>query len=233
MLLTSVDIESYCTRKSSVPSKYCIAIAKYTRKYIPGSQMLIGPLEASLLGLLLRLIHARRVLEIGCFTGYSALAMAESLPKNGKLITLDINPETNLIARKFWNKSPHGKKIEAILGPALQSLKKIQGKFDLIFIDADKANYSNYFKESLKKLNTNGLIVIDNCLWSGRVLDKNAKDVDTKAIQKLNDSIKKQPFIHACLLPIRDGIFMIWKDKTVPQSSQIRLKQKNIEHKAT
>jgi len=213
MNLVSQEIEAYCIDKSTIPSSDCAAIAKHTKANVPLPQMLIGELEASFLGFLIQLVQAKSVLEIGCFTGYSALAMAERLPDDGKLITLDINPDTNKIAQKFWQKSPQGYKIKSILGPALDTLKTLNENFDMVFIDADKENQLAYLEKTLDILNPNGLIVIDNCLWSGRVLDSHTDDATTRAIQKLNDHVKQASDLDVCLLPVRDGMYLIRKGK--------------------
>jgi len=146
---TDPKISNYCLSKSDMPSKICQEIKKYTEDNVDYAQMVVGELEGSLLGFLVSLIGAKRILEIGCFTGYSALAMAERLPDDGELITLDINETNTEIAQSFWNKSPHGKKIHLKLGQALEILPTLSGKFDLAFIDADKINYLNYVKHSL------------------------------------------------------------------------------------
>lgn len=202
-------IENYCISKSSRPSKNADRIEDFTKKNVPMSQMLTGKMEASMLGFLIRTSGAKKVLEIGTFTGYSALAMAENLPKNGLVYTLDINKETTALAKGFWAKSPHGKKIRSILCPAKEGLLKIKDKFDFIFIDADKVNYLDYFKISLKMLTKNGMIAIDNVLWSGKVLDP--KDEETKAICALNDFISSKKGFYKTLLPIRDGLFLVKK----------------------
>lgn len=202
-------IENYSISKSTRPSKNAEAIEDFTKKNVPMSQMLTGKMEASVLGFLIRSIKAKKVLEIGTYTGYSALAMAENLPKNGVVYTLDINEETTALAKSFWAKSPHGKKIKSILGPAKEGLSKIKGKFDFIFIDADKVNYLDYFKISLKMLTKDGIIAVDNVLWSGQVLDP--KDENTKAICALNDFISSKKSLVKTLLPIRDGIFLVKK----------------------
>ena len=157
MNLVSEEINQYCSNHSTVPSSLCEELASYTRESVPMHQMLTGPLEASFLGLMIHVVGAKRVLEIGTFTGYSALAMAERLPADGEIITLDINPETNQIAKTYWNRSPHGKKIRAILGPALESMESLKGRsFELVFIDADKENYLNYLKKALPLLEPTG-----------------------------------------------------------------------------
>jgi len=202
-------IENYCILKSSRPSKDADRIEDFTKKNVAYPQMLTGKMEASILGFLIRSTKAKKVLEIGTYTGYSALAMAENLPKDGMVYTLDINEETTALAKSFWAKSPHGKKIKSILCPAKEGLSKIKHKFDFIFIDADKVNYLEYFKISLKMLTKNGVIAVDNVLWSGKVL--NPKDEDTRAICALNDYISSKKGFYKTLLPIRDGIFLVKK----------------------
>lgn len=211
MNFVSDDLNKYCENHSSVPSPACEDIAAHTRAHVPYAQMLTGPLEGSFLGLMVHVVNAKRILEIGTFTGYSALSMAERLPDDGEIITLDVNPETNEIARRFWAKSPHGKKITPILAPGLETLATLKGPFDLVFIDADKTNYLAYFQKALPLLSPRGLILVDNCLWSGRVLEKSPSDSDTQAIQKFNDYVKSQASLECTLLPLRDGVFVIRK----------------------
>ena len=205
------EIESYCISKSSLPSKHCEAIFKYTQKYVPMSQMLIGPFEASLLGFLMKQSNARKILEIGCFTGYSALAMAERLPKEGTLVTLEINKESAAIAERFWKESPHGHKIKLILGEASDSLKRLKTSFDFVFIDADKENYIHYLDQILPLLSPQGIIAADNCLWGGEVLNHRTQDQVAKAIIAFNNYVSKRRDLEFILIPIRDGIFLIRK----------------------
>jgi caffeoyl-CoA O-methyltransferase len=204
------EIENYCINKSRTPSRQCQAIYDYTKANIEMSQMLIGPLEASFLQFLIRLTKTKTVLEIGTFTGYSALAMAEALPKDGKVVTLDINPKTTEIAQSFWIKSQSGKKITAYLGTALDRLKMLKEHhaFDFVFIDADKPNYRSYFKEAMTMLSPGGIIAVDNCLWSGRVLEDDV-DVDTKGIKSFNDFVRSSDELTSTLLPMRDGLHLI------------------------
>jgi caffeoyl-CoA O-methyltransferase len=209
MNFISSDLNEYCISKSTTPSPVCQELERFTRADVPHSMMLTGPLEASLLGFLIGLTRAKRVLEFGTYTGYSALSMAERLPPDGEVVTLDIDPKTNQIAQSFWQKSPHGKKIRPMLGPALESLKKISGTFDLVFIDADKTSYLTYLKDSLERLSPHGLVALDNCLWDGRVLDAGTRDPETRAIQMVNDYIKQNPALEGCLLPVRDGVFLV------------------------
>lgn len=204
-------VVEYAIQKSTVPSANCKTIEDFTRKNIPMSQMLIGQLEASLLGLLIRMAHAKRVLEIGTYTGYSALAMAENLPQDGELITLDIDAENAAIAQRFWAESSHGSKITQYIGPALETLKSLEGSFDFVFIDADKPNYLNYVKTLLPRLSSGALLVLDNVLWSGRVLDYEEQDAATVGLRQVNDFIQKEPSLYKTFLPIRDGLYVAQK----------------------
>lgn len=204
------EIENYCVAHSTRPSPDVLKIGDFTREGVHGSQMLIGEMEASVLAFLINMAKVKTVLELGTYTGYSALAMAEQLPEDGKVITIDINKETTAIARRFWDESPHGKKIEQILKPGLDALSEINGKFDLIFIDADKNNYSNYLTWALDHLSENGLIVVDNTLWHGKVLTPGA-DKQTDSIIKHNEMARDLDGYVKTLLPIRDGMFLIQK----------------------
>lgn len=153
-------------------------------------------------------VGARRVLEIGTFTGYSALAMAEALPDDGMVLTCEIDADSAAFARRFWEKSPQGRKIHVRVGPALETLTALKGPFDLIFIDADKANYVNYYRRALDLLAPTGVILIDNVLWSGRVLTT-APDPSTAAIQELNRVVSTDPRVTAVWVTLRDGVFVI------------------------
>jgi caffeoyl-CoA O-methyltransferase len=212
MKLVDPEIEKYCIDMSSKPSSLCEELADFTRKNVSQSQMLIGPLEAAVLGFLIRTGGYRRVLEIGTFTGYSALTMAENLPDEGEIITLDINPETTEVAKRFWARSEFGSKIKCILGAALESFQKIDGDFDLIFIDADKEPYPHYLEWALDHLRDHGSIVIDNTLWSGEVLNPAAQG-STKSIQRVNQMAKElsNRGYYICFLPVRDGMLLIRK----------------------
>ena len=172
--------------------------------------MLSGAMVGSFLGFLIGAIGAKRILEVGTYTGYSALYLAERLPSDGELITLDKNPETQNIARRYWDRSPAGKRIRALAGDAGQLIQTLKGPFDFIFIDADKGGYLNYLKATLPMLSPKGIIVADNTLWSGRVLEEpSSADADTKAIQAFNEFVAKDPNLESCLLPVRDGLHMI------------------------
>lgn len=208
--LLSAGIEDYARAHSLPPSTLANEIEAYTKAHCQDPQMLIGPLEAAVLKLLIGLCGARRVLEIGMFTGYSALSMAEALPADGRLVSCDINPETTRIARQFFARSPHGAKIEARLGPALATLTELGAQtFDFVFIDADKENYIAYYEAILPRLRAGGVIVADNVLWSGRVLNPQ-KETD-RALVAFNRHVHADTRVDAAMLTVRDGMFVIRK----------------------
>jgi caffeoyl-CoA O-methyltransferase len=205
------NIEEYCLRHSTTGGKLLRELEKYTRRHCADSQMLIGPHEGALLAMLVRLSGARRVLEIGTFTGYSALCMAEALPVNGRLITCEIKPEHAEIAQSFFGRSSHGHKIKLRLGPALKTLASLprSAKFDFVFLDADKENYVNYYEAVLPRLQPGGLIVADNVLWSGRVLAPKKKT--DRAVVRFNKHVQRDPRVECVMLPVRDGVSLIRK----------------------
>lgn len=209
MNFISDDLLNYSISKSNTPSKIADELEAFTRENVDMSQMLIGKLEASFLAFLIKSLGVKKVLEIGTFTGYSALCMAEALPEDGTVHTIDVNEETNSIAKSFWEKSSHGHKIHSHIGAALEVLETLASyRFDLVFIDADKQNYLNYLEKCLPLLSDRGVIVIDNVLWSGKVLKDN-QDESTEAIKKLNDHISMKDNLQGTLLPVRDGMFLV------------------------
>ncbi|MGP0592268.1 O-methyltransferase [Nitrospira sp. T9] len=212
------DIEAYAEAHSLPESEVCRRLREETYRNMDCPQMVVGPLEGAFLKVMALSVGARRVLEIGTFTGYSALCMAECLPDDGMVITCDIDPESTDMAKRYWAQSPHGTKIHLRLGPALETMATMTGKFDLIFIDADKANYVNYFRQALELISDNGVILIDNVLWNGDVLIHPAPDSHTAAIQELNRVVHAEPRVSAALLTIRDGIFLI-KPQSFPRGN--------------
>lgn len=207
--MTPTLIEEYATRHTTPLSELHERLWRETHDKTTRPQMMVGPLEGALLRFLARLTQAQRILEIGMFTGYSSLAWAEALPPDGHLITLDVNPETAEIAKRYFRESPHGKKIDMRLGPALDSLRTLEGPFDLCFIDADKTHYSNYYEICIGLVRQGGLIVLDNMLQRGKVLDQN--DESSRGIGMLNKRILDDPRTENVLLPLRDGIMLVYK----------------------
>lgn len=212
------DIEAYAEAHSLPESEVCRRLREETYRNMDCPQMVVGPLEGAFLKVMALSLGARRVLEIGTFTGYSALSMAECLPDDGMVITCDIDPESTDMAKRYWAQSPHGSKIHLRLGPALETMATLTGTFDLIFIDADKANYVNYFRQALELISDHGVILIDNVLWNGDVLTHPAPDTNTAAIQELNRVVHAEPRVSAVLLTIRDGIFFI-KPQSFPKGN--------------
>lgn len=208
-------ILNYSISKSSSPSIECSDLERNTKNTQPLHRMLCGPLEGSLLKTLITLNSSKKILELGTYTGYSALCMAEALPHDGKIITIDKNKKINEVAKEYWNKSSHSKKIHARFGDGLEVLETIDEKFDLVFIDADKRNYIKYFDKCLELLSDKGIIVVDNVLWSGRVVEGYSEEVDksTDYLKEFNDYISNKKGLIKTLLPIRDGIFLIQKEK--------------------
>lgn len=205
------ELENYCVAKSNHPGKLGDELEVYTKENMYLPQMLTGKMEASFLGFLIRSIGVKRIVEFGTFTGYSALSMAENLPNDGEIFTFDINEISNKVAREFCAKSEHGNKIHPILKPGLEGVKDLTGKFDLVFIDADKCNYINYFNWAVENLSDKGIIVVDNALWSGNVLKTENIDESTQTIKELNDIIANREDLYGTLLPVRDGMFLVKK----------------------
>jgi len=173
---------------------------------IPFGSMQIGPEQAAFMQQLVRMIGARRCLEIGTFTGYSALAVALALPPGGTIVCCDISEEWTSIGRKYWALASVTGKIQLKLGPALETLKKLKGPFDFAFIDADKANYQGYFEQCLNLVRRGGLIAVDNTLWHARVLDRRDQSADTRAIRAFNRKLRRDRRVDIALVPIGDGL---------------------------
>ncbi len=183
---------------------------------LPQAGMQIGPDQAAFLALLVRSIGAQRCLEIGTFTGYSALTVASALHANGKLVCCDISEEWTAIARRYWRDAGVAARIEMRLAPALVTLRDLlardgEGSYDFAFIDADKSGYDSYYEACLKLLRPGGLIALDNMLWSGRVADAQQHDTDTDAIRTLNAKIHADARIDAALLTVGDGVMVVRK----------------------
>ena len=207
--LVSSEIEAYAMAHSLSESEVCRALRAETHRQMDCPQMLVGPLEGAFLKLLTQIVRATHVLEIGMFTGYSALCFAEALPKEGTVTTCEIDETSAAVARRYFAMSPEGQKITVRMGPALETMRVLNSRYDLIFIDADKQNYLNYYRRAKELLSPDGVIVIDNVLWDGDVLLEPPPDERTAAIQELNRAVASDPDVSAALLTIRDGVLLI------------------------
>ena len=180
-------------------------------KSVPMAGMQIGADQGQFLQLLVQAIGAKRCLEIGTYTGYSALAVALALPKNGRIICCDISAEWTAVGKPFWKKAGVEEMIDLRIGPALETLKKLKGPFDFVFIDADKPNYANYYERCLPLVRTGGIIAVDNTLWSGWVAEPSQKDADTVALRAFNDKLHRDERIDIAMLPVGDGLTLARK----------------------
>ncbi len=208
--LVDERLERYAADCATPPPELLNELRDYTRAHVNMPQMQVGALEGATLKVLARVAGARRIVEVGCFTGYSALMMASALPDDGELITCEIDPENAEIAQRFFDRSPHGHKIRLRLGPAADTLATLEGPFDMAFIDADKGGYVTYFDLILPKMRANGLIVADNTLWSGRVLDpEDQQDEAAKSIVRFNQHVRRLADLDKVMLTVRDGMYLI------------------------
>lgn len=205
-------IIDYALLHSETEDEVLAELQRETNLKIMSPRMLSGHLQGFWLTLLSKMIQPKLIVEIGTYTGYSAICLAKGLHEDGKLITIDVNEETESIARKYFEKSGFGNKIELITKDAKEVLPTINETIDLVFIDADKKNYSLYYDLVIDKVKSGGLIIADNVLWSGKILDlEKNKDIDTQAIHAFNEKMKNDKRVEKLLLPIRDGLFIMRK----------------------
>lgn len=207
--LVPPEIEAYAQAHSRPESSVRRALREETQRTMEYAQMLVGPLEGAFLQMMTELVGAKRVLEIGMFTGYSALCFAEALPADGAVVTCEIDEESAALARRYFAQTSVGNKIDIRMGSALETMQTLTGPFHVIFIDADKANYVNYYQRALDLLAPNGVILIDNVLWSGEVLKQPPPDERTAAIQELNRTVANDPRVTSVLVTIRDGVLVV------------------------
>ena len=188
-------------------------LAAETTKLGRVSGMQIAAEQGTLMGILAAAIGARSAVEVGTFTGYSALCVARALPADGKLLCCDVNEEWTSLGRRYWERAGVANKITLKLAPAAETLKALPAShtFDFAFIDADKTNYATYYEEILKRMRPGGLVLLDNVLWSGRILDESVQDDDTQALRKLNDFIAKDTRVEAVMLAVADGLTIVRK----------------------
>ncbi len=182
----------------------------------PYAMMQIAPEQGQFMAFLVRLIGAKRIIEVGVFTGYSSYALASALPPNGELIACDVSDEWTSIARRYWKEGGLENKIKLRLAPALETLDQLlkdgqQGVFDFVFIDADKENYDNYYEKSLELIRVGGIIAVDNVLWGGKIVDPEVTDTATEAIRRFNKKLYEDERIHLSLVPIADGLTLAHK----------------------
>jgi len=208
--IVPAEIEEYAVSVGSPVAGLYDALREETYAQAEMPQMQVGPLEGRTLKMLVQLSRAQRAIEIGTFTGYSALSIAEGLPEGGTLVCLDANAETTAMARRYWDKAPWGHKISLELGDAHETLRRLQGPFDFAFIDADKSGYVDYYEQLLPKMPPGALIVVDNVLWSGRVLNPES-DTD-RALVAFNEHVRDDPRTEQVLLTVRDGMLLVRKN---------------------
>lgn len=204
------ELLHYCENFTDSESDLLKQLNRETHLKIGSPRMLSGHLQGRFLSFLSTLQQPTFILEIGTYTGYSALCLAEGLKQDGNLITIDPNEETNVFAKKFIDQSPFKNKIELVEGDAQKIIPELKQKFDLVFIDADKKNYPLYYDLIIDKVNSGGLIIVDNVLWSGKVLDEK-KDEDTQIIHDFNQKVNNDSRVSNILLPVRDGLMAMRK----------------------
>jgi caffeoyl-CoA O-methyltransferase len=202
-------VEQFARDHTEPESELHIRLREETYRVMDRPQMQVDVIEGRFLKMLVRLTSARSILEVGTFTGYSALMMAEGLPEDGRLVTCEVDPKAEAIARRYFAESPHGDKITIRMGPALETIRTLSGPLDLVFIDADKANYSNYYEACLPLLKPGGLIIADNVLWSGKVLEP--KDADDHAIVAFDRMVQSDSRVENVCLTVRDGMMLARK----------------------
>jgi caffeoyl-CoA O-methyltransferase len=207
--LVPEELEHYIAAHSTTESQVLVDLSAETRAKTDAPQMMVGHIQGLFLKLLARAMGARRVLEIGTFTGYSALAFAEGVAEDGEVITCDRSERVTAIARQFWDMSPSGKKIKLLLGDALESVRSVDGPFDIIFIDADKERYIDYWEACVPKLRRGGLVLADNVLRSGTVVAP--KEPVDHAVVAFNQHVMNDRRVENVILPIRDGVTMACK----------------------
>jgi len=210
--LVSEPIENYVADHTSDVSDLLQQLEDETYRNVSMPQMLSGPVVGNFLASLVTISGASRVLEIGTFTGYATLMMADVLPEGGEIITIDCDEISTAFAKKYWSKSSSGKRIRQVIGNATNLIDEMVGSFDLIFIDADKENYPQYYEKCLGLLSPNGIMVLDNMLWSGSVVEEGNNDLIVVTLRNLANQINKDPRVVNVLLTVRDGLMLVRKN---------------------
>ncbi|HZU80758.1 MAG TPA: class I SAM-dependent methyltransferase [Acidimicrobiales bacterium] len=207
--IVNAEVESYAEAHTTAPPPHLVALAERTRAELAAPGMMVGAVEGRFLELLVFALGARRVLEIGTFSGYSAIAMAAGLAPGGTLTTCELSPVHAAVAREAIAASGYADRVEVVEGPALQTVSGLDGPFDFVFIDADKGNYLAYYEAVLPKLAPHGLIAADNTLWSGNVLDPRDLSEDTQALRAFNDVLAADERVVCVQLTVRDGVTLV------------------------
>jgi caffeoyl-CoA O-methyltransferase len=203
------EIDAYAEAHTTPPPELLAELAAETRETMSSPQMLTGTVEGRFLQQLVFGVQAKRVLELGTFTGYSSLSMAMALPEGGHIDTCEVSEEHAEVARRYHARSPYGDRITIHMGPALETIERLGGEWDFVFVDADKENYGNYYEALVPRLAPAGLMAIDNTLWSGRVLDGDDVTETTRSIRELNDRIASDNRVVAVQLTVRDGVTLV------------------------
>ncbi len=215
MNIVATEIQNYAEKYTSFESEILTELREKTFAEREDKSMLSGFYQGRLLAMLSKMLQPKRILEIGTYMGYSAMCLAEGLAENGEIITLDVNEEFNKTAKSFWAKSAHSGKIKSFVGNALEIIPTLEETFDLVFIDADKPNYLNYYNSVFPKLRTGGILIADNVLWSGKVLEaeNGADEPNTKSLHEFNQQIQADERVSNVLLAVRDGLMIMRKDR--------------------
>jgi caffeoyl-CoA O-methyltransferase len=203
------EIDAYAEAHTTRPPELLAELAAETRATLSSPQMLTGAVEGRFLEQLVFGLQAKRVLELGTYSGYSSLSMAAGLPEGGHIDTCEVSEEHAEVAQRYIHRSPYADRITIHLGPALETIERLGGEWDFVFIDADKENYANYYEALLPRLAATGLLALDNTLWSGRVLDDADDSPGTRAIRELNDRIAADDRVIAVQLTVRDGVTLV------------------------
>jgi predicted O-methyltransferase YrrM len=207
--IVTEEIDDYAAAHTTPPPEYLSELAEETRATLRSPQMLTGTIEGRFLELLVYGLQARRVLELGTYSGYSSLSMAAGLPEGGHIDTCEFDETHAEVARRHIAASPYADRITVHLGPALETIEQLEGEFDFVFVDADKVNYLNYYEALVPRLAESGLMALDNTLWSGRVLDESDDSDETKAIRELNDRLAADDRVVVAQLTVRDGVTLV------------------------
>jgi caffeoyl-CoA O-methyltransferase len=202
-------IEGYAEAHTTPPSELLQRLAEETKATLERPSMLTGMIEGRFLEFLVYMTGARRILELGTYSGYSSISMAAVLPGGGRIDTCEVEERHAEVARRYIEEAGYSDRIEVHMGPALETIERLEGEFDLVFIDADKENYINYYEAVLPRLSERGLIAADNTLWSGRVIDEADQDESTQAIRAFNDHVRGDDRVIAVMLSVRDGVTLI------------------------